>query len=326
MWYKVTTEQVDRARPDRRPPVPDAALATPAPRGTLKFQVTASGDLQNSATNVNLLRQMWADRAVITGDDLGPGDPGDFDFGAWHSSCHLLGAGGVMRTSDGRTLWLEVSHFRTRDEYFASVTVGGKSGPRMVPLDSAEGHELTDNATLLGFVEGNSTGRASARLVFDAPDRFNLWRRQDFDRPVTSDIEGGKVWEHWCTLRDLRPTNRLGLSVLTAYVTLVAALGDRFAAAVMRGRRDYGHPKQLCAMVHFGFFGEKSSVDDLTPVAIPAVQEAMFLDAEPERALAAVEKLDWAKPPNYYMFARKIKSWSSAKAVKDDLKKFRPMR
>jgi hypothetical protein len=292
----------------------------------LKFLVTASGDPLNTATNVNLLRQMWADRAVINGDDLGPGDPGDFDFGAWHSSCHLLGAGGVMRTADGRTLWLEVSHLRFRDEYFASVTVGGKAGPQTVPLDSAEGHELTDSATLLGFVEGNSTGRSSARLMFDAPDRFNLWRRQDFDRPVKSDIEGGKVWEHWCTLRDLRPTNRLGLSVLTAYVSLVAALGDQFAAAVMRGRRDYAHPKQLCAMVHFGFVGEKSAVNELTPTAIPAAQESLFLEAEPEKALAAVEKFDWAKPPKYFMFARRIKSWSSAKAVKDDLKKFRPSR
>jgi hypothetical protein len=306
--------------------VPDAAPATPPTRGSLKFLVTPSGDLQNSATNVNLLRQMWADRAVIAGDDLGPGDPGDFDFGAWHSSCHLLGAGGVMRTPDGRVLWLEVSHLRTRDEYFASVTVGGKAGARTVPLDSAEGHDLADGATLLGFVEGNSTGRASARLVFDATDRFNLWRRQDFDRPVTSDVEGGKVWEHWCTLRDLRPTNRLGLSVLTAYVSLVAALGDRLAAVVMRGRRDYGHPNQLCAMVHYGFVGEKSAVDEFTPSAIPSAKEALFLDAEPERALAAVEKLDWAKPPKYYMFARKIKSWSTAKSVKDDLKKFRPPR
>jgi hypothetical protein len=306
--------------------VPDTAPATPAPRGSLNFQVTASGDLQNSATNVNLLRQMWADRAIITGDDLGPGDPGDFDFGAWHSSCHLLGAGGVMRTADGRTLWLEVSHLRTHDEYFASVTVDGKAGARTVPLDSAEGQEFTDNAILLGFVEGNSTGRTSARLVFDAPDRFNLWRRQDFDRPVTGDIEGGKVWEHWCTLRDLRPTNRLGLSVLTAYVSLVAALGDRFAAVVMRGRRDYAHPTQLCAMVHFGFIGEKSAVDELTPTAIPAAQEALFLDAEPARALAAIEKFDWAQPPKYFMYARRIKSWSSAKAVKDDLKKFRPSR
>jgi len=79
-------------------------------------------------------------------------------------------------------------------------------------------------------------------------------------------------------------------------------------------------------MVQFGFVGEKSAIEELTPTAIPAAQEALFLEAEPERALAAVEKLDWAKPPKYYMFARKIKSWSSAKAVKDDLKRFRPSR
>ena len=94
----------------------------------------------------------------------------------------------------------------------------------------------------------------------------------------------------------------------------------------MRGRRDYAHPTQLCAMVHFGFVGEKSAAGELTPTAIPAAQEALFLDAEPGSALAAVEKFDWAKPPKYFMFARKIKSWSSATAVKDDLKKFRPSR
>lgn len=294
----------------------------PTTRGTLGFQITPAGDLQNTATNVNLLRRLWADRTLITGDDLGPGDPGDFDFGAWHSSCHLLGAGGARRTADGRVLWLEVSHVRTRDEYFASVTVREKAGPRTVPLDSAEGRTLIEGSTLLGFVEGNSTGRASARHVFDAPDVFNLWRRQDFDQPITSPLEGGKVWEHWCTLRDLRATNRLGLSVLTAYVSLVAALGDRFAAAVARGRREYGHPQQLAGLVHAGFVSPASATWDVTPTAIPGGLEALWLQAEPEQALAAAEKLDWSKGPRYYMFERRIKSWSQAKAVKDDLKKF----
>jgi hypothetical protein len=301
--------------------MPDDA---PATRGSLQFQVTPAGDLQNTATNVRLLSQLWADRTLIHGDDLGPGDPGDFDHGAWHSSCHVLGAGGVRRAADGRLLWLEVAHARHRDEYYAAVTVREVSTARTVPIDSAEGRVLLDKSALLGFVEGNSTGRTSARNVFDAPDRFNLWRRQDFDQPVDSPLEGGKVWEHWCTLRDLRPPNRLGLSAVTAYVTLVAALGDKFCATVARGRRDYGHPQQLCALVHAGFVGKDSATWDVAPVAIPAAVEPLFLEADPEHSLAAAEQLDWANPPKYFMFGRRIKSWSPAKMVRADLKNFGP--
>jgi hypothetical protein len=302
--------------------VPDDA---PPTRGSLRFLV-ADGDLQNAAANVNLLRQLWLDRTLISGDDLGPGDPGDFDHGAWHSSCHLLGAGGARKAADGRVLWLEVSHFGSRDEYYASVTARDAAGPRTVPLDSADGRALVEGSTLLGFVEGNSTGRTSARHVFDPPDRFNLWRRQDFDQPIASDLEGGKVWEHWCTLRDLRPPNRLGLSALTAYVSLVTALGDRFTAAVARGRRDYGHPTQLAAMVHAGFVGPEAATWDVSPTAVPAAAEKLLLAADPVRSLDAVEKLDWSKGPRYYMFARKLESWSQAKAVKADLKAFEAAR
>ncbi|HKB06091.1 MAG TPA: hypothetical protein VKD90_28105 [Gemmataceae bacterium] len=299
--------------------MPDDA---PTTRGALGFQVTPAGDLLNSATNVQLLCRLWADRTLIKGDDLGPGDPGDFDFGAWHSSCHLLGAGGVRKAADGRTLWLEVSHHPLRDEYYASVTAHDSAAPRTFALDSADGRALVEGSTLLGFVEGNSTGRTSARHVTDGPDRFNLWRRQDFDQPIASPLEGGKVWEHWCTLRDLRASNRVGLSAVTAYVSLVAALGDRFAAAVARGRRDYGHPQQLCALVHAGFVGADAATWETTPAGVPAVVESLFLEADPAHALTAAEKLEWAKAPRYFMFARKLASWSPAKTVKADLKKF----
>ena len=76
-------------------------------------------------------------------------------------------------------------------------------------------------------------------------------------------------------------------------------------------------------MVHAGF--RRQGLGDLgrrSPVAIPAAVESLFLEAEPERALAAVEQLDWAKAPKYFMFERRIKSWSSSKLVKADLKKF----
>jgi len=293
----------------------------PGQRGTFHFQVF-NGSITNAAQNVNALRQMWLDRTLIDGDDIGPGDPHDFDDGAWHSSCHLMGAGGVRENADGRLMWLEISHDPTHDEYFASLTIRESTGIQTVAVDSAEGRFLLNNSRLLGFVEGNSTGRISARRVYDSPHLFNLWRRQDFDQPIASTLEGGKVWEHWCTTRDIRPTHRIGTLVLTAYVTLTAALGDRFPAVVARGRRDYGHPMQLCAMVRAGFVSEASATLDITPRPLLPAADSLLLEAEPIKSLLAVEMLDWTKAPSYYMFARRLSSWSKAKEVKNDLKKF----
>ena len=288
-------------------------------RGTFKFEVTPGGDLVDSAANVEGLRRMWLDRGMIDGDDLGPGDTGDFDNGAWHSACHLIGAGGVRRAADGRILWLEVSHDRAKDEYFGSVTPAGGQTHR---LDSAEGRALVDGSTLLGFVEGNSVGHISARGVDDPPTRFNLWKRQDFDQPATSSEDGGKVWEHWCTVRDIRPPHAIGSSVLRAYVSLVAALGDRFVPTVARGRRDYGHPKQLCAMVKAGLTSDGSATWDVTPHRIPAAAEKAFLEATPAQEAAAAATLPWDQAPRYYMFQRRISHWSPADKVRQDLRVF----
>ncbi|MGE5193942.1 MAG: hypothetical protein ACM3U2_15720 [Deltaproteobacteria bacterium] len=292
-------------------------------RGRFQFVVDGMGDLFNSAVNVEALRKLWLDRLWINGDAIGPGDPGDFDNGAWHVSCHLAGAGGVRRTADGRTLWLEVSHSAARDEYYASVTYRSASGPVTLAIDSAEGRELLAGSTLLGFIEGNSTGRTSARGVWDPPTLFNLWRRQDCDQPVSSPADGGKVWEHWCTLRDIRPGSRIATSVLTAYVSLVAALGDSFPAAVARGRRDYGHPSQLCALVFAGFISSNSALWDTMPRAIAPAHEPLFLRADPVRSLEACETMDWSSAPQYYMFTRRIDRWNKAAEVSRDLEAFR---
>ena len=294
------------------------------PRGAFQFETTDDGDLLNSATNVEILRRLWLHHTLVSGDDLGPGDRGDFDNGAWHVSCHLAGAGGVRRTKDGQILWLEISHDVSRDEYFGSLTVRGKKGLQTLRLDSADGRALLAGSRLLGFVEGNSTGRISAREVSDSPAVFNLWRRQDFDQPVKSREDGGKVWEHWCTLRDLRPGSRMGTSVLTAYVSLVAALGDRFAATVCRGRRDYGHPVQLAALVYAGFVDRRSALADATPEPLTPEAELLLLEAEPGRALQAAEGLDWSKTPRYYMFRRRIQHWNPTAAARAGLEKFKP--
>lgn len=292
-------------------------------RGAFAFEVTDRGDLMNTVGNVETLRRLFLHHTLVTGDDLGPGDRGDFDVGAWHVSCHLAGAGGARRARDGRLLWLEISHDRAIDSYFASVSVRQGQSVRTIPVDSAEGRLLLRDSKLLGFVEGTSLGTISAQGVQDPPDLFNLWRRQDFDQPVDSEAEGGTVWEHWCTLRDIRPSHRIGTATLTAYVSLVAALGDRFAATVARGRREYGHPIQLAALVWAGFVGRGSATWSTKPYPLPKGVEALFLLGGPARALEAIERLEWPSP-RYYMFRRKLKGWSSAAHVRKDLKAFKP--
>lgn len=291
-------------------------------RGTFGFGVTAQGDLADLPGNVEALRRLFLDRSMINDDDLGPGDPGDFDYGAWHVGCHLVAAGGVRRAADGRLLSFELVHDPAKDEYFAGVTadVGGTS--RTVRVDSAEGQGLLQGSTILGFIEGNSVGRTTARDVIDPMERFNGWQRPNFDRPAADGEDGGRVWEHWCTLRDIRPTASVGSSVLRGYVTLCAVLGDRFAPTVARGRRDYGHPKQLCALVRAGFTTEQSARWDTTPIVIPPAAETLLLLAQPNWSLAAAKLVSWSDPPRYYMFSRRIAKWSPAAAVVNDLRAF----
>jgi hypothetical protein len=288
-------------------------------RGNYEFDVDENGNLKNSAYNLELLRKLWLDRANIHGDDIGPGDPGDFDNGAWHVACHLLGGGGVRKLANGKLAWLQISHNGATDRYFASATVHEDKTTRVVPLDSAEGRALLRGSKVLGFVEGTSAGRVSARNVSDPPSLFNLWRRQDFDQPPGATQDGGRVWEHWCTLRDIRPAHAIGTSVLTAYVSLVASLGDLFIPCVARGRREYGHPAQLRAMVRAGLVGRASATWEGKPAAIPKEAELLLLEADEAAALKAVEQLKWSSPPQYYMFSRKISGWSKAEEVRTDI-------
>lgn len=291
-------------------------------RGAFQFEVNDNnGALVNSASNVNRLRQLWLDRSQIAGEALGPGDPHDFDNGAWHVACHSAGACGVKALADGRIAWLELSHDSRRDRYFASVTTRVEERAMTWRLDSAEGRRLLAGSTLLGFIEGTSLGRTTARDVTDPPDLFNLWRRQDFDQPPASPEMGGRVWEHWCTLRDLREPHAIGTSVLTGFVSIVSELGDLFIPTVARGRREYGHPEQLREMVRAGLTSSTSALWPGLPTAIPVDQEAPLKEAHALTCLKVAEQLKWADPPVYYMFTRKITGWSKATDVKKDLEK-----
>ncbi len=259
---------------------------------------------------------------MIKGEDLGPGDPGDFDNGAWHVACHLVAAAGVRRTPDSHLLWLELSHDPGPDEYYVSVTTEVGNQVKTFRLDSTGGKSLLRGSKLLGFVEGNSLGHISAHGVRDSGNLFLGYKRQEYDQPINSPEDGGKVWEHWCTVRDIRPSNHVGTSVLRSYVTLVSALGDLFVSTVARGRRDYGHPKQLCAMIRAGLTSEASALWDTFPLPIPIPTERLLLESRPQDSLAAVKRLTWDDSPRYYMFQRRILSWGPAAAVKKDLQSF----
>lgn len=293
-------------------------------RGSFGFEVNEDGDLLDSRANVDKLRRLWLDRALIDGEDLGPGDPGDFDHGAWHVACHLVAAAGVRRAADGRLLWLELSHHPTTDGYVATVSFKEGRTIRTDGLATADGRAIVNGSTLLGFVEGNSVGHISARGSRDPSDRFNGWRRQQFDQPINSPRDGGKVWEHWCTVRDIRPSHAIGSSVLEGYVSLAATLGDLFIPTVARGRREYGHPQQLRAMVRAGLTAERSATWNTTPIGIPSTAERRLLEATVAEALTAIEALDWNDPPWYYMFERRLGNWSAAASVGGDLATFPP--
>jgi hypothetical protein len=159
----------------------------------------------------------------------------------------------------------------------------------------------------------------------DDEKMFNLCLRQEYDRPTTDETsEGGKVWEHWCTLRDIRQTAHVGTSVLHAYVALTAALGDRFAPTVARGRREYQHPKQLCALIQAGFTSFGAATWRTTPFEIPPQAELLLLEAKPSNSLAAAKLLSWADPPRYYMFKRRINNWNSDETVIKTWREFIP--
>ena len=291
-------------------------------RGSYGFDIQSSGNLIDNAYNLERIRALFRDGAIIS-QKWGPGDPGDFDNGGWHSLCHLAGASAVFK-SPLKYFWVGLTHVESIDRYKATVSYLGASGEAgMMDLASDAGRSLLASSVLLGYVEGTSEGHISARSIIDPPERFNGWKRQDFDRPAKGDKkEGGTVWEHWCTTRDLRPTNAVGDSVLRAYLTLVSFLGGEFVTLVIRGRRLYNHPDQLCALVKAGFVTREEALCDLRPSEIPRSAEDLFKEARPVDSLRAVEQLAWPAPPahGYFMFKRAIKQFSDRSRVEADFR------
>ena len=181
-----------------------------------------------------------------------------------------------------------------------------------VALASVEAERLLADSLLLGFVEGTSEGHISATGVRDPPDRFGPpWVRQNYDQPAGSTGQGGRVWEHWCTSRDLAPDSMLSVSLLTAYLQLCNEAGDRFAPTVARGRAEHGHPDQLKALIQAGFTTDASATWATTPRPIPRDAELLLHEATPAAALRALRSLAWPDAePAYFMYQRRIGSWA----------------
>jgi hypothetical protein len=287
-------------------------------RGSYNFEVDKDSKLVDSPANLHKLGDLFRDGAIISGN-WGPGDEGDFDHGSWHVLCHLVGGSGVLNTALGRA-WCGLAHEPVNDSYQAAIVFRRNGIATTAPLKSVEGAALTRDAQCLGFIEGSSRGHIAARGVNDSGDRFNGWKRQNFDQDSSSSSDGGTVWEHWVTTRDIRPTNRVAMSVLEAYLVLVSYLGGRFLAAVARGRRQHDHPTQLAALVKSGFLSFDEATWDITPDPIPNAAQSLLYEARPQDLLAASELLAFSGlRQHYFMFERGISEWSRAEQVKKDI-------
>jgi hypothetical protein len=288
------------------------------PRGSYEFSIDGRGAVVLDPKNLERLRRLFRDGAII-GEEWGPGDEGDFDNGSWHVFCHLAGGTGAYSLGEGRA-WVGITFDAPSGLYRASATWREDGRIRTSPLASVDVQTRLATGKCLGFIEGTSLGHVSARGMNDDDVIFNKWKRQQFDQDVNSEEDGGVVWEHWCTSRDIRPTSKIGTSVLEAWLELVNAMGGRFIAAVARGRRDYGHPVQLAAMVKAGLLSEEEALWETTPRPIPKAQQALLYEARPNDALVAVEALPFvANEQRYFMFERRIGHWSKSEDVKKDL-------
>jgi hypothetical protein len=291
-------------------------------RGTYGFELKLNGNLADNPANLERLRALFRDGSII-GGSFGPGNQGDFDNGSWHILCHLAGGAGVL-SRDGARAWVGITHKGSPDEYEATVAYRDSGGLRKLPLASQAGQAFLQTSVVLGYIEGSSCGHILAREANDSVQIFNTWRRQDFDKRTGSSAPGGTVWEHWCTTRDLRPSNRPGDSLLRGYLVLVSALGGLFVAAVARGRRSHEHPRQLCALVKAGVHTTQQATRDTTPMPIPKDVQKKLYEARPAEYLTAAEKLQWppSRIPGYFMFARRISEWSPTAKVREDLARF----
>jgi len=273
------------------------------------FEIDAHGHLVYSPKNIELARRLFIDWEIIQGDG-GPGAVHD-GKGTWHVFCHLAAAAVIYRIPRG-AMWLGIIYnsMSKRCEPAFCVARGGQS--EITHLDSSEGRELLAVAEWVGYVEGASRGHVLDRTANDPGDPDIDDRRQDYDQVAGSTADGGPVWEHWTTSRDIIGKNGYGSQVLSSFVAIVAAVGGRFAGTVARGRSDseYGHLRHMCAMVRAGMIAPEDITWDVAPRPIPPDIESILLEATPAAFSTSAARLEaTCEAGQYWMYQRKIDSF-----------------
>ena len=286
-------------------------------RGEYEFQVEDDGAVVYTPANIERLTRLLLDWNIIDGWG-GPGTRPD-DQGAWHVFCHLAAAAAVHRLPNGTAGWSGITFDPASRRYIATLCREDGEGVAILPVASSEARTLLGGSRLIGFAEGASRGHILDRDADDPGDPDRDDRRQDYDREASSEEEGGPVWEHWTTSRDIVTTGSHGAALVDAYLLLLSTLGGRFAATVARGRGEpeYGHVIQLCAMVRAGLVTVEDALWEVQPRVIPPDVERVLREATPTAVAAAAQRLAEAGGiPTYFMYERKRDSFVPARLLK----------
>lgn len=273
------------------------------------FQRDGVGGLLETTHNVEELRRLFLDWDIIGGDGGEGTERGD--GGSWHGACHMLAAGIVAESKSGDLAWFEIA-WDERSSSYAPVAVV-KSGSK-VEVHNVLGRAVdwANTTSVVAYVEGNSCGATSNRSADDPGNSDKDDRRQDYNRfPLDLAGEGGKVWEHWCTTRNLVDDKGPGMQALRAYLSLLCIGGGSFAATVLRGRPSYGHPAQLAGCVKSGLVSASDAGWTGTPDPIPPEAVVLYHYSDPVISLAASRRLplEKAKGLRFFMFPRSIHLW-----------------
>lgn len=281
-------------------------------RGTYGFEVDSSGRLVRTPSNTKLLRKLLLDWSIIDGDG-GPGAEPD-GRGTWHVFCHLAAAAGIVRLNSGKAAWIGILFDQTRRRYAASVCWSRSGRIAALPLFSPLATKMLKQARSRGFIEGASRGRILDRTAEDPGDPKSTDRRQDYDQNPNSSSDGGPVWEMWSASRNVVSPRGVGHSLVAAYLDLLVFLGGGFTGVVARGRMEpeYGHLRQLRALVDSGLIDVTDALLDLPPVAIPSELEMSLQRARPEAFARAATELSKHRTSAYHMYSRKITSFAPA--------------
>jgi hypothetical protein len=223
-------------------------------RGEYGFAINSHGHLLDSEDNFQKAQRMFLDWKIINGQG-GPGTNSN-DKGSWHVLCHLAGAAALYQSSEKLPGWAGITYDEASNSYVATFSYYYKEKVRTALLDSEEARHVITGYEPRGYVEGASRGHILNRKANDPGDPQKDDRRQDYNQPVDSTKDGGPVWEHWTTTRDILTSDSLGTGLLRSYLRLVALLGGRYCGTVARGRfeREYCHIIHLCSLVHAGLY------------------------------------------------------------------------